>query len=258
MDVLYVDESGDDGMRGSTFYVVGGVCIPEGIIPTVQKEVQQLVRKTFRYWKRVHAPQMYFKDDFKSEKKEKSEKKNLPSAVVDVLRQKPELHCSPLIANKPPYDSLDGKARKKLADSVFDIIVRHKLPLFGVAINKTKHFQKYLIPNPVDLFSIEMLVERFQDYLNTNDKRGILVYDQKDKHNNIVFRNFVDQRRRDGTAFSDLSRIIENILFLPSDLCEGLQLADFVAHSIFSHYERNLPDRLNQISKQFFSIKKFP
>ena len=253
MYILYVDESGDNGAQGSKHYVLGAVCVPEEKIETLQGNLNSLVKNTFKYWKRVHVPDMYLKDEFKNERTGRHKK-----IMGDLPLEKPELHYKDLICGNPPYDKLEKLSRKHLADGVLGVIPELDLKLFGVVINKEKHWGKYLIPKPVELFALEMLAERFQSYLTTINGRGLIIYDHKDKENNKIFLNFVNFIRTKGTTFTDLARISENIMFTPSDLCEGLQLADFVAHTIFMSHESGRSNRLDQIKQHFFSIKCFP
>lgn len=251
MKLLYIDEGGDDGEKGSRFYVLGGLVVDVKALPQLQSDVRQLVAKTFRHWKRVHAPQMYMKQEFERDRP-------MPKEFEKFGVAKPELHYSPLISKKPPFDKLSDEQRKELADAVIGLVLKHGERLLGVAIDKVKHSEKYLIPKPVDLFTIEMMAERFEAYLKTVDDVGMFVYDYKDKHNNLIFRNFVDFIRTDGTAHMKLPHIVENLMFLPSELCEGLQLADFVAHSLFMKFERARDQRYLELQKRFFSLKEFP
>lgn len=251
MKFLYLDESGDDGEKGSKFYVLGGLIVDCNNLPALQKEVRDLVKSTFKHWKRIRSSNMYFKSEFEKERK-------LPKEFENLGLDKPELHYTALIAEDPPYDRLDGLGRKQLADSVIMLAKKFGEKIVGVALDKKRHSEKYVVPKPVDLFAIEMMAERFQAYLKIVNDVGIFVYDQKDKHNNIVFRNFVDFIRTDGTAHSKLGRIIENLMFQPSELSEGLQLADFVAHSIFMKYEQGRTQRYDELDSHIFSMKLFP
>ena len=210
MHFLYLDESGDDGENGSRFYVLAGIAIKDSFLASIQASVRALVDSTFNPWEEVHAPQMYFKSSFKN--------RQLPKEVEDLVILRPELHYADLISKKRPYNTLSEQQNKQLADAVFTIISKADVKLFAIAIDKEKHFAKYSLPKPVDLFCIEMIAERFQAYLDSQSDVGVLVYDQKDKHNNVVFRNFVDTLRAGGTAMTAIPRIVENLMFLPSDL----------------------------------------
>lgn len=250
MYFLYLDESGDDGETGSNFYVLAGLAIKDSLLTSLQARVRSLIDERFKPWEVAHSPDMYFKENFK-----RPRLVDEPDAIV-LLR--PELHYADLISNKRPYNTLDDAQRKELADEVFRIIVEADAKLFAVVIDKQKHFAKYALPKPVDLFAVEMIVERFQAYLESQSDVGVLVYDQKDRHNNVIFRNFVDTLRSNGTAMTTIPRIVENLMFLPSDLSEPLQLADFCAHAVFMKHERNKANRFSEIRRKFFSVKVFP
>ncbi len=250
MYFLYLDESGDDGESGSKFYVLAGIAIKDSLLASLQTSVRSLVDSTFNPWEEAHVPQMYFKESFKDRK--------LPREVEEVVMLRPELHYTDLISDKRPYNTLSSAQKKGLADAVFSIINKADVKLFAVAIDKGRHFAKYALPKPVDLFSVEMIAERFQWYLDAQFDVGVLVYDQKDRHNNDIFRNFVDTLRSKGTAMRPIPRIVENMMFLPSNLSEALQLADFCAHAVFMKYERNKDRRFTEVRKKFFSVKVFP
>ncbi len=76
--------------------------------------------------------------------------------------------------------------------------------------------------------ALMFIAERYQRFLDHNDAHGVIVLDSRMKEADDRLRRFFLRMQRDGTPFTDLTRIVDSLLFGPSHFSLGLQLADLV------------------------------
>lgn len=166
----------------------------------------------------------------------------------------------------PPYDQLKDIEKLHLADDIFNLILSIKPILFAIAIDKLKHKQMY--ENRAHwpkLLAMRFIAPRFHKYLERINGYGIFVMDEEERKSDKKLKEIIGKSREVGivlqTPFDPfrtdtrLSRIIESVLFLPSEDSPGISLTDFCSHSIWLHFERGLNKRFNQIKHLFDNDK---
>lgn len=224
--ILYLDASGDSGQyrgKNTKHFVLGGLsCKPETSFDCAPK-LDELV-------------ELYFPDPNVRPKK---------------------LHYSSLINNKYPWNKID---KKQFADDFFEMILSADITLFSMVINKEEHWRKYV--HPIDPYSLtlEMMMGRYQGFLERREDIGMVVSDRESKNLMEALLRLFERFKEKGTEFRKLNNIFDTIFFAPSYTCPMLQAIDFCAYAVFSHYERKKSDRFNQIFPKFnkYGLYKLP
>lgn len=224
--ILYLDASGDSGRykgSNSKHFVLGGIVTEPECALKCGKLESELVRR-------------FFPDPNVRPKK---------------------IHYNSLIAKKYPWNLIN---RKEFADAVFEIILDGDFTIFSVVIDKEAHWRMYVKPAEPYSFALEMMVERYQHYLERNDSIGMIVSDRENKNLMKVLLELFERFKEEGTAFKKMDNILDTIFFAPSYTCPILQLSDFCAYSVYAHFERNHSDRFTQIGPKFdkYGLKTFP
>jgi len=218
--ILYMDASGDPGEyqpgKNSRYYVLCGLACQPGTVQTVAPQFEAIVATSFGT-AGVKAPA--------------------------------RLHYWELIKGDNPYSKID---RKKLADDVFNLVVRTRCDLLGVCLDKPECRRRYggrMIP-PVD-HALEAIAMKFQTYLETKRDLGMIVSDREDASVERSLRELFHRFKRQGTRFKKIQDILDGLYFAPSSNAPCLQLADFCAYAIRVAYERGDRDRFSQIEFKF-------
>lgn len=118
--------------------------------------------------------------------------------------------------------------------------------LFAECIDKI-HFDPNLATRSVEEQSFEQLVSRFEKHLqnlpttddpNKQDNFGLIVHDNNEtvsrKHTQLMKRY-----HREGTLFTDITKIIETPLFVDSQLTSMVQIADLCSYSLRRYLEND-------------------
>ena len=89
-----------------------------------------------------------------------------------------KLHYSPLKHNKSPYDQLTTAQRANIPRDVFAAISSLDCSVISVTIDLATHCTKY--PNPANpvAYSLLLLRERFQYFLEDNNSAGKVIYER--------------------------------------------------------------------------------
>jgi len=113
--------------------------------------------------------------------------------------------------------------------------------------------------------ALRFIAPRFQKFLERVDGYGIFVMDEEERKSDRKLKDLVKRAREEGIMLHDtfdpfrtdtlLKRIVESVLFVPSEDSPGIPLADFCSHSIWLHFERGLDKRFNQIKHLFDNDK---
>lgn len=235
MYFLYLDESGDPGWPSpygrslTTWFVLAGLALEDQQWKSINEEYTKIVRK--------HFGPAYSSLDLK---------------------------YSALTTNHPvpPYDGMSGLQKLQLADEIFNLIISAKPVLFAIAINKLEHKRKYgRAAHWPKLLAFRFMTPRFHKFLDRIDSYGIFVMDEEERKSDKKLKALVGQAREIGVVLqtpfdpfrtnTHLKRIVESVLFVPSEDSPGIPLTDFCGHSIWIHFERGLDKRFNQIKHLF-------
>ncbi|NLD66831.1 MAG: DUF3800 domain-containing protein [Crenarchaeota archaeon] len=237
MYLLFLDASGHSefappyGRGKDTYYVLTGVAIQHQQWFTAFKELHNLCLKYFpKCWAQI------------------------------------EIHYGDLINKRGYWNTLKDEQRKEFADSVFSIIAQLNPTLFAMVIHKTKHFEAYTTPEHPKQLAVRYMASRFSKFLQRRKESGIMIYDSEAVSSDRPLHDFLTKGRFKGLVMqanfdfkpevmfqtqNNLEGIIESIFFIESKYSQGIQLADFCAYAIWSHFERNNSNRFNQIYPLF-------
>lgn len=224
--ILYIDASGDPGRykgSNSKHFVLGGLVTDPECAHRCGTRTRDQIEK-------------YFPDPQVRPKK---------------------IHYNSLVTKKYPWNLID---RKSFADDIFEIILSEDFTLFSIVINKETHWSQYVTPAEPYPFALEMMVERYQHYLERIDSIGMIVADRENKNLMKVLLELFERFKEKGTSFKKMTNILDTIFFAPSRTCPILQLSDYCAYSVFVHFERNHSNRFTEITPLFdkYGLKTFP
>jgi len=154
MYYLYVDESGDAGdftdkegkiIEGSSkYFTLAGIIVNDIVQMEFEEELDQLINETFEG---IALP-----DNFK-------------------------LHYHPLRQKKYPYNQISDEQRYEIPNRIFKWIQNADCKLISITIDLEKHC-KY--PRPADprAYSLLLMLERFQYFLEDEWDQGIAFYEK--------------------------------------------------------------------------------
>lgn len=185
-------------------------------------------------------------------------KKHIEAFFPDPKVRPKKIHYNSLVTKKWPWNTID---RKAFADGVFDIILNEDITIFSIVIDKEELWNKYVTPMKPYSLALEMMMERYQHYLERTDSIGLVVADRENKNLEKTLLQMFERFKETGTTFKKMDNILDTIFFAPSYTCPILQLTDFCAYAVFVHYERNHSNRFAQIyPKKFdkYGLKFFP
>ena len=132
------------------------------------------------------------------------------------------------------YRNMHKKQRGEIADQVFDAVNRMPCRIISCTIDLLNH-GRYPNPIPPRYYSLVLLLERFQYFLENVDSTGIVVYES---FSSRIQRKMQRGYRIFGEVYnlpdpSGLDRIYSNIRFVKKQQEPLLQFADFVADAIW-------------------------
>ena len=158
MYYLYIDESGDAGdhldkhnkvIEGSSkFFTLAGITVDDTLKTKLNDEINSI---SDRYFSKVTLPENF------------------------------KIHYHPLRNKRPPYDKLSDIQRFQLANDMFELIKKSDCHLLSVTINLDRHCRKYGIPADPKAYTILILMERFQDFLEEHGGEGRAIYEKFNK-----------------------------------------------------------------------------
>jgi Protein of unknown function (DUF3800) len=196
----------------------------------------------------------------------------------------PEVRYGDLINKRGLWATLTDGQRKQVADDIFNLIPTLEPILFAIKVDKIKHFLKYQTSSygvePSRQLTVRFMVPRFSKFLQRVGENGVMVYDSETVRIDQPLREFLFKGRLTGvvlqsnpnfdpTAFfrtqNKLDGLIETIFFVESRVSPMIQLADFCAYAVWSHFERKNSNRFNQIYPLFdhvgstvYGLKEWP
>jgi hypothetical protein len=217
--ILYLDASGDSGVyqgKNTKHFVLTGVACR----PIVSRMYSSIFAGMLR---------KYFPD--KNERPKK-------------------IRYYDLIHERKPWNSID---RKNFADEFFKQILRgNAITLFSMIINKEAHYKQYSDPeNPYNL-ALDMMITRYQWFLEQKNEYGLVVSDREDNNIMKILSDLFEKFKHKGTEYAELQNIVDTLFFAPSETCPMLEAADFCSYAFFSKYEHNKTERYDQIKHKIY------
>lgn len=232
MKLLYLDAAGDPGLANTKtqtkYYILACLCIDSDKWFIAYNGIRNILNKYFKPLN--HLPK--------------------------------ELKYSDIHHNKFPYNKLPKAHKTKLVDDIFDLVI-HDLDsvLFAMVVDKNKHVNKYTNPEKPNILALRYIIPRFSKYLGRVQDHGMIIYDAEERTINKELRDFTITSREHGVVLepanlpfyiqNKLEHIIGTIVFEESHTSPLIQLADFIARTVFLRYERNDQTRFKQIEHKF-------
>lgn len=200
MYLLYVDESGDPGLRAKAtrHYILSGIAMFEGAWRKTSEAVDRLQSQFF------------------------------PSAVARV-----EFHFEHIHHAKGIFAALDKAQRSDLVKNLATIWQSHRLDFTSFCVVLDKHTCGPL-GNTVEQEVFEQLCSRFNLFLKRKWAeglwhKGIIVFDRRTSTQDRILQQLQTKFQHQGSRWAPLDNVIETVFTLPSHDTRILQLADFLA-----------------------------
>ncbi len=208
MYLLYVDESGDTGLKGSTHLILAGAALFEGKWRWVRNDIEALLAK-------------------------------FPTAS-----DRPRgLHASEVRKGRGPYSKLTQDQRDQLLNEACAILRNlgvKEITLFGIVIDKPWWFDRNPGKTGDELYleAFEDLVSRFDYYLRRRHEegqpaKGLIIADPRHQSFCRALKSALQHFHAAGTQWAKLQNVIETVLFLESHESPVVQLADLTSYSLW-------------------------
>lgn len=234
MNILYVDESGDDGFDKNNIYNSGS--------PSKYFIRTGLVIHDWK-WRSINQKVNEFKVKW-----------NLPSNLelhaTEIRRGKKRVKGK-IVTNEFGLMYPSFKDRVKILKDCCELISQiEEITLIFVVIDKRKidttHINFREMPKEK---SWEFLIERYNLFLESaKDKTGIIISDAIQEKIESIHRDFARALFHNSTHIKEY-HFVESILFEPSDSSNLLQLVDIASYACFRYYnsdDNSLFDLINK------------
>ena len=249
MYFLFADASADPGWpkpygaSPSKYYVLAGLCIPE----TKVRDMESLLDSV----KQKHI-------------------------LAKGLKLKEFKYSALIAAKSEPWKNLTDVERKQVADDIFDALLKLDPVIFAIVIDKLAHRAKYNYPHRPDTLSMRFLMPRYQKFLDRKSEKGVIIIDPSTKNSDDEIKQMLSDSKKSGVVlqsflspdpFRTNTKLpsVTSTFFSPSEDSAGIQFVDFIAYSIWSHFERRKSTRFGQIKPFFdndkgitYGLKKWP
>jgi hypothetical protein len=217
MYFLYLDESGNESDPTDKFFVLAGAAVFERVTFFLSQSLEAVQTK--------HFP-------------------GLPPI---------EFHASPIRTGKGFWRNIPEAKRLEVLDDIADVIANANEPgvqLFAAAIEKSSA----LYGEDAVLHATEQILTRFDKFLTKRNEindpqRGLVVFAEGrfDKRAKV----WVNEFRQLGTRWGIIKNLSDIPYFASVKETRLLQVADFVAHSVFMLYERRNPSLIHKFIHRF-------
>jgi hypothetical protein len=125
-----------------------------------------------------------------------------------------------------------GEVPPALADALFSALSRAPITCFVVVLRplagRKAHAEFFASDDETYATALTFLAERFNRFLAREDSHGVIVLDSRERETDDRLRRYFDRIHREGTRYTELSRIVDSLLLGPSHFSLGLQVADLV------------------------------
>ena len=229
MQLLFIDESGTPPpptKKNTKTFVLGGIIIPDGIWHQVDNDLKNL-KSTNNI--RGEIKWRYFSPH----------NKDAENPFIDWSWE-----------NKDSF-------RKQL---LFTISKYKSIKVIASYANVEEAYQQSYINNENDIYwyCYKVLVERFQYYLQDISRSigtrqcGMIICDHRESSQDIRLRNLHQNMLNSGGWYtSRYENFIETLLFAPSHMSTGIQLADIIGGCVFRYTEKKDDTFFNIIKGMF-------
>ncbi len=222
MYLLYLDDSGSAGNQKEEYFVLGGVAVPENSLRWISHELDKYAQEIGN------------------------------QSSVDPRQI--EFHASEIFSGKTtPWNFYkDKEQRKQIIINVLGVLSKahSEVVAFACAVHK----KSFPSDDPV-VTSFEDLSSRFDIFLQrvspgNSGQRGIMILDKSSYEAGL--QSLTSAIRESGNRWGNqLRRIGEIPLFVDSNACRIVQLADHIAYSVFRRYNAGDISYFNIIESRF-------
>ncbi len=159
-----------------------------------------------------------------------------------------ELRFGVITSGRGIYRKLSQDVREEIIGKTFELILELRPILIASTVDKInemkKRREKAILPQ---LYAMRSVISKFSMHLNRFEKIGTVVYDEDKIQFSCTLQEEMQRYRREGIAITgqsyqpqpdNLPNILNNVNFCPY-MSSGLQLADFVAGTVWRKYEEN-------------------
>jgi len=216
MRLFFIDESGTPEMGGTKLMVLGGVIIKCEDWPILRRKIAEL-----KAWFGI-------------------------SEVVEVKWR----HVRHPGGHTNPLHTISDAERIRFAKDFLSVVRGTATArVIGIVVDKVAAYTRPDITSDEIVYerAVTLAMERYQYYLRASHDYGIIIQDQRRPHQDIRLRAFYRGLLAAGTQWTRFPNIVEGVFLTPSDYSTGLQIADFVAGSIYAAHSEK-PDT------KFFNI----
>jgi len=220
MYFFYIDESGDrnPNVKRDEPFVLTAVGFYENRWNRFDRTVNHVKRELIR--------NIYYRDKIQLE---------LADAEVHSSEIRiPKLRVQHKFLSRLTDDELDG-----LVEIFYDQLKQQYMRVFSVVIEKAK-LRDFMDSDKLTRKAYELLLERIEMYLRCIHPKhnGICIIDSTTRQLNRLLAMKHSYFQATGTSSGcKLGHIIEEPLFVESELCNGVQLSDLCAYNVFHAFK---------------------
>ncbi len=259
MYICYLDESGVPEPAQTSHFVLLGLAIPAETWRDKDREITELKFKHRLGTTELHAAWMARKypeqrriQDFEELGETDRRKAVLAERRVDLATAaarsvKAGRELAKNYRKTDPYIHLTHAERLAALKDIADRVSSWTDSAIFADAQKKAASKPGTAGNTIFNFAFEQVVSRFDKFLlQTGEEFGLLVQDRNDTAADrltYLMRKF----HKEGTTWSNISRIVETPLFVDSELTSMVQLADlcsFATRRFFENGEADLFDRI--------------
>lgn len=220
MHILYLDESGSAPNPTETYYVLGGVCVPENSIRWLSNKMEQLAND-----------------------------------IDSVNSKEIEFHASEIYSGRSScWEDKSRPERIEIIRRVLHILdsANPNIKVFACAIHKPSFPAEDIV-----MKAFEDISSRFDLYLrnlsttSSEKQLGAIIIDKSSYENS--FQKLILRFRNEGNTWGNqLRNLCEVPLFIDSKASRIVQLADHVAYAVFRRYNAEDLQYFNCIEGRFY------
>jgi hypothetical protein len=238
---LYLDDSGDTAWPGKSagtpeHFVLAGLVVPTQLDVTIWSMIEQLLAQSFP--------------------ESGTRPLSLPHYSEVVARSK-----------KGACGVLGEVGCKRLADQVWTSIRELNPVLMGTVVRKRvlRDRWKERAEDPLQ-YALRATIARFDIHLEEIGQTGQIILDSRARTEEKRLADAVAIWRLQGTGYSQvtpphlnrkLSRITNTVLFVRDQHSPGVQLADWIAHCTWGHFEHLHGERYHEVSPLWRTVGNF-
>lgn len=159
---------------------------------------------------------------------------------TSILDKKTEIHGKDIFHGKGVMKGRPMKDRIRLFQDIVTFLTTNNIAIRLVEIDVNWHRNKYLYPEPEYRLGLQLILERFCDFLEENNELGLVFCDyEKDEvaRSILDFSQFKQNKRTPMIHGRPLGMIIDTIYFTQSHHSRFLQVADVVCY-LAQRFER--------------------